>query len=50
LRRIPPSIFLRHYWSPSFKELRDRTLEATKQLEEIILKIMKESSKSKLSE
>jgi intergrase/recombinase len=31
--RIPPSIFLRHYWSPSFKELRDRTLEATEQLE-----------------
>jgi len=26
--RIPPSIFLRHYWSPSFKELRDRTLRA----------------------
>jgi intergrase/recombinase len=32
--RIPPSIFLRHYWSPSFKELRDRTLEAIKQLEQ----------------
>jgi hypothetical protein len=29
---VSPSIFLRHYWSPSFKELRDRTLEATKQL------------------
>jgi len=26
--RIPPNIFIRHYWSPSFKELRDRTLEA----------------------
>ena len=26
--RIPPSIFIRHYWSPSFKELRDRTLKA----------------------
>ncbi len=26
--RIPPSIFMRHYWSPSFKELRERTLEA----------------------
>jgi len=23
--RIPPNIFIRHYWSPSFKELRDRT-------------------------
>jgi intergrase/recombinase len=26
--RIPPSIFIRHYWSPSFKDLRDRTLNA----------------------
>jgi hypothetical protein len=26
--RIPPSIFLRHYWSPSFRELRDRTQRA----------------------
>jgi intergrase/recombinase len=26
--RIPPSIFIRHYWSPSFIELRDRTLRA----------------------
>jgi len=26
--RIPPSIFIRHYWSPSFKEMRDRTLKA----------------------
>lgn len=26
--RIPPSIFLRHYWSPSFKELSERTLKA----------------------
>jgi intergrase/recombinase len=26
--RIPPSIFIRHYWSPSFKELRNRTLKA----------------------
>jgi hypothetical protein len=30
--RIPPSIFIRHYWSPSFKELRDRTLEALGQM------------------
>jgi intergrase/recombinase len=34
--RIPPSIFLRHYWSPSFKELRDRTLEALRQLEQTL--------------
>ena len=26
--RIPPSIFIRHYWSPSFEELGDRTLKA----------------------
>jgi intergrase/recombinase len=31
--RIPPSIFIRHYWSPSFRELRSRTLEALEQLE-----------------
>ncbi|TET64050.1 hypothetical protein E3J49_05230 [Candidatus Bathyarchaeota archaeon] len=34
--RIPPNIFIRHYWSPSFKELRDRTLKATKQLEQTL--------------
>ena len=34
--RIPPSIFIRHYWSPSFKELRDRTLEALTQLEQTL--------------
>lgn len=33
--RIPVKIFIRHYWSPSLKELGDRTLEATKQLEQI---------------
>ena len=32
--RIPPSIFIRHYWSPSFKELRDRTLEALSKMEQ----------------
>jgi intergrase/recombinase len=32
--RIPPSIFIRHYWSPNFKELRDRTLSAINQLEQ----------------
>jgi intergrase/recombinase len=31
--RIPIDIFIRHYWSPNLKELRDRTLEATEQLE-----------------
>jgi intergrase/recombinase len=34
--RIPPSIFIRHYWSPSFKELRDRTMEALRQLEQTL--------------
>ena len=34
--RIPPSIFLRHYWSPSFKELRDRTLKAITELEQTL--------------
>jgi intergrase/recombinase len=32
--RIPPSIFIRHYWSPSFKELRDRTMNAIGLLEQ----------------
>jgi intergrase/recombinase len=34
--RIPPSIFIRHYWSPSFKELRDRTLKAISELEQTL--------------
>jgi intergrase/recombinase len=34
--RIPPSIFVRHYWSPSFKELRDRTLKAISELEQTL--------------
>jgi len=34
--RIPPNIFIRHYWSPSFKELRDRTLKSIEQLEELL--------------
>jgi hypothetical protein len=33
--RIPPSIFVRHYFSPAIKELRERTLKA---LEEISVK------------
>ena len=32
--RVPKSIFIRHYWTPNFKELRDRTLEALRQLEQ----------------
>ena len=32
--RIPPNIFIRHYWSPSFKELRDRTLNTIDLLEQ----------------
>jgi intergrase/recombinase len=34
--RIPASIFIRHYWSPSFKELRDRTLKAITELEQTL--------------
>jgi intergrase/recombinase len=30
--RIPPSIFIRHYWSPSFTELKERTLKAIETL------------------
>lgn len=34
--RIPPNIFIRHYWSPSFKELRNRTLKALESLEQTL--------------
>jgi hypothetical protein len=34
--RVPKSIFIRHYWSPSFKELKERTLEGIKQMEQTI--------------
>jgi len=34
--RIPPSIFIRHYWSPSFQELKDRTLKTITQLEQTL--------------
>jgi hypothetical protein len=37
--RIPPSIYIRNYWSPSFTELRDRTLRAIASLE-LALKII----------
>jgi intergrase/recombinase len=30
--RIPTSIFIKHYWSPSFRELRDRTLKAVSEI------------------
>ncbi len=33
--RIPPSIFIRHYWSPSFKELRNRTFEALAKMQSV---------------
>jgi len=32
--RIPPSIFIKHYWSPKLSELRDRTLKAIRVLEQ----------------
>jgi len=32
--RIPPSIFVKHYWSPNLKELRDRVFQALEQLEQ----------------
>ena len=31
--RIPANVFIRHYWTPSFDELKDRTLVALKELE-----------------
>jgi hypothetical protein len=32
--RIPPSIFVRHYFSPAIRELRDRTLRALSEMAE----------------
>ena len=32
--RIPPSIFVKHYWSPKLTELRDRIFEALNKLEQ----------------
>jgi intergrase/recombinase len=32
--RIPPSIFIKHYWSPKLSELRDRIFKALKDLEQ----------------
>ena len=34
--RIPPSIFIKHYWSPKLSELRDRIFKALKDLEQLI--------------
>jgi hypothetical protein len=36
--RIPPSIFVRHYFSPAIKELGDRTLKALGELEPQVAK------------
>jgi intergrase/recombinase len=41
--RIPPSIFIRHYWSPSFTELKGRTLKALELLKSSSLKSIKHS-------
>jgi len=35
--RISKSIFVRHYWSPAIKELKQRVLKALKELESNIL-------------
>jgi len=32
--RVAPDVFTRYYWSPSFKDLRDRTLKAVRELEQ----------------
>jgi len=34
--RIPPSIFVKHYWSPKLSELRDRVFKALTELEQSI--------------
>jgi intergrase/recombinase len=31
--RIPPSIFIKHYWSPKLSELRDRIFKALEGLD-----------------
>jgi intergrase/recombinase len=33
--RIPPSLFVRSYWSPSLRELRDRTLKGTNEIQNL---------------
>ncbi|MEM3610415.1 MAG: hypothetical protein QW076_05975, partial [Candidatus Anstonellales archaeon] len=34
--RIPPSIFIKHYWSPKLSELKDRIFKALTELEQTI--------------
>ena len=34
--RIPKSIFVRHYWSPDFKDLRNRVMTALTELEQTL--------------
>jgi len=34
--RIPKSIFVRHYWSPDFKDLRNRVMTALIELEQAL--------------
>jgi intergrase/recombinase len=34
--RIPPSIFIKHYWSPKLSELRDRVFKALNELEQTL--------------
>jgi hypothetical protein len=34
--RIPPSIFVKHYWSPKLSELRDRVFKALNELEQTL--------------
>jgi intergrase/recombinase len=34
--RIPPSIFVKHYWNPRLSDLRDRVLKALNELEQTI--------------
>ena len=34
--RIPKNIFVRHYWSPDFKDLRNRVMTALTELEQAL--------------
>jgi len=35
--RITKSIFVRHYWSPAIKELKERVFNALQELEQTVL-------------
>jgi intergrase/recombinase len=37
--RIPPSLFVRSYWSPSFKELKERVFKGLEELQKCNLKL-----------